>query len=71
MVTKIFKMIEQWTVVTDTRLWIMVKVSKWLPWELKKGVRSFRVGRLRERALVSDQVKRVFYIRRAVTYESF
>ena len=35
MVTKIFKMIEQWTVVTDTRLWIMVQVSKWLPWEFK------------------------------------
>lgn len=38
---------------------------------IEKCVRSFRGGRLRERALVSDQVKRVFYIRRAVTYESF
>ena len=38
---------------------------------IQKCVRSFRGGRLRERALVSDQVKRVFYIRRAVTHESF
>lgn len=38
---------------------------------IQKCVRSLRGGRLREQALVRDQVKRVFCIRRAVTYESF